>query len=57
MKRGEYLYRGYKILRHGYYEPEKRVLWEGIDDSGDAVAHGYTKRAAMSAIDYFMDRQ
>jgi hypothetical protein len=56
IRKGEYKYRGYKILCHGYYEPEQRVVWEGIDeDTGGAVAHGYTKKDIMIAIDNFSD--
>lgn len=30
---GHYSYRGYRINRIGYYPPEKRVVWECVDDS------------------------
>jgi hypothetical protein len=55
ISKGKYLYRGYKIHFFGYYEPEHRVVWEGIDNEGDAIAHGFTKRVVMREIDYFMD--
>ena len=58
VNKGEYLYRGFKVYCFGYYEPEHRTVWEGIDEiSGEGVARGYTKREVISEIDYFMDRE
>ena len=54
--RGEYEYRGYLIRRLGYYHPEKRVAWEGIDKNGDGIARGFTKREIVREIDYMIDR-
>jgi len=57
INKGEYLYRGFKIQYFGYYEPEHRVVWEGIDEStGDGVARGFTKKEVMREIDYNLDR-
>jgi hypothetical protein len=58
ISKGEYLYRGFRVYCFGYYEPEHRVVWEAVEEStGDGVAHGYSKRAVMNEIDYFMDRE
>lgn len=57
ISKGEYQYRGFKVYFFGYYEPEHRVVWEGIDEeTGEGVARGYTKREVMREIDYFLDR-
>jgi hypothetical protein len=49
---GEYMYCGYRIQCCGYYEPEHRIVWQAIDDqTGEAVAHGYTKKEVMWAVD------
>lgn len=57
ISKGKYMYRGFKVQRFGYYEPEQRVVWEGIDEStGDSVAIGYIKRQVMGEIDYFMNK-
>jgi hypothetical protein len=50
VKKGEYIYRGFRILCSGYYEPEKKVIWEGIDRKGNAEIHGYTKKAVIKEI-------
>lgn len=54
--RGKYEYRGYIIQRFGYYHPEHRVCWEGLNQDGDADAHGYSKRQVIREIDYLLDR-
>ena len=54
---GDYLYRGNRIRSCGYYEPEHRVAWEATDEeSGYAVAHGYTKRQVMWFIDDLLEK-
>jgi hypothetical protein len=58
ISKGEYEYRGFIVRCFGYYHPEQRVVWEGVDEStGEGVARGYTKREAMGEIDYFLDRK
>ena len=55
---GEYIYRGFKIYRIGYYEPEKRVVWEGVDESTqEGITRGYTKKDVMNEIDYFLEQE
>ena len=47
-----HIYKGYIIKCHGYYPPEKRVVWEGIDPkSGCADYHAYSKRDLINLID------
>lgn len=57
IKSGRYEYRSYIIQRFGYYHPEHRVCWEGIDQEDDAVAHGFTKKEVMLRIDHLLDRR
>jgi hypothetical protein len=52
---GRYEYRGYIIQQFGYYHPEHRICWEGIDQKGNAIAHGFTKRSIIREIDYMLD--
>lgn len=54
---GEYVYRGYKIIRFGYHPPDHSVIWEGVNDEGDADAHGHSKRHVMREIDYLLDNK
>ena len=52
ISRGEYNYKGYTILCIGYYEPDKRVVWQAINNqNGCGDFHGYTKREVMIQID------
>ena len=54
---GEYLYRNHRVVCHGYYEPDHKVVWEGIDNNtGEAVAHGYTKKEVINRIDMDLDK-
>ena len=48
---GKYLYRGFIINRIGYYPPEKRVVWEAVDDNGEGFAHGYSLKEVKHWID------
>jgi hypothetical protein len=57
ISKGEYIYRGFRVYCFGYYEPEQRVVWEAVDSIGDGVAHGFSKKSVMRAIDYFMDKE
>lgn len=53
---GEYVYRGFRIHNCGYYEPEHKVIWEGIDEeTGEGIARGFSKRQVMREIDYSLD--
>lgn len=52
IKAGTYKYRGWIISCVGYYEPERRVCWEGYDpetECGDF--HGFSKREIKWLID------
>ena len=52
IRAGKYKYRGLIISCIGYYEPEKRVVWEAYDPkSGCAEFHGFSKREVKSYID------
>jgi len=56
IRSGKYLYRGYVVSNLGYYQPEQKVVWEAHDEStGEAVAHGYTKKEVLLAIDGFLE--
>lgn len=55
IEKGEYYYRGYRVYCLGYFEPDQRVAWEALDENtGDAIAHGFTKKDVMIKIDYFL---
>lgn len=57
IEKGRYKYRGYLIQYFGYYHPEKRVCWEGINTNGDGVACGFTKKEVIREIDYILDKK
>lgn len=58
IKKGEYEYRGFLVICFGYYEPKKRIVWEGINRiTGNEIAKGFTKKEIMREIDYFIDGQ
>ena len=52
IKAGTYKYRGWIISCVGYYEPERRVCWEGYDpETGYADFHGFSKKEIKWLID------
>ena len=52
IKAGTYKYRGWIIQCVGYYEPERRVVWEGYDpETGCADFHAFSKKAIKRLID------
>lgn len=57
IKAGTYKYRGWIISCVGYYEPERRVCWEGYDpDTGCGDFHGYSKREIKMLIDISLSK-
>lgn len=52
---GHYLYRGYRIVCHGYYPPDGKVVWEAVNDTEAADAHGFSRREVMKMVDYLLD--
>lgn len=51
---GRYEYRGLILQCHGYYPPDKRIVWEAIDpETGEGCYHEFSKAALMAAIDQF----
>jgi hypothetical protein len=55
VNKGKYMYKGFEVNCFGYYEPEHRVVWEGVDKNiGKGIARGYTKSEVMSEIDCYM---
>lgn len=48
---GRWLYRGMVCYNLGYYEPERRVVWEAVDADGHAVAHGFSLKQLKWQID------
>lgn len=48
---GHYLYRGYRINRVGYYPPERKVVWEAVDEWGCGFAHSFSLRNTKRLID------
>lgn len=51
-KNGGYLYKGYEIINHGYYPPDKCVWWEAVNlNTGCADFHANTKRDIINSID------
>lgn len=52
IKSGHYLYKGYEIINHGYYQPESCVYWEAVNsETGCADFHAKTKSLIMFLID------
>lgn len=52
IKKGHYLYKGYEIKCHGYYQPDGCVYWEAINPITDcADFHAKTKSLIMFLID------
>lgn len=54
---GHYLYRGYKIARLGYYEPEHHVVWEAEDENGCGFAHSFFFTRYKRLIDEHLDKE
>lgn len=51
-----YLYRGYRIINHGYYSPDQCVWWEAVNEAtGCADFHEHTKREILKQIDLALD--
>lgn len=57
LSRGHYIYRGFKITCVGYYEPEKRIVWEAEDENGCGFAHSFSLRDTKRLIDDELDRK
>lgn len=52
VSRGKYLYNGYSVYSIGYYPPDQRVVWEGMNlQTGEADYHGYSKKEIKEYID------
>jgi len=52
IKKGTYLYKGYRVQCIPYYHPDRRTVWEAFNDkTGEADYHAYTKRDIKKAID------
>lgn len=49
--KGHYEYRGFKINCLGYYSPEKRVVWECVDENGCGFGHDYSLAGCKFWID------
>ena len=44
-------YRGYTIRNHGYYPPDKCVLWEAVnDETGEADFHAKRLKDIIAMI-------
>ena len=55
--KGRYTYRGYKLRRHGYYQPDKKVVWEAYkEETLDDVLHGYSLHELVRVIDNYLDK-
>lgn len=52
---GEYLYRGFKIICIGYYNPDQHVVWEAVDEHGCGFAHSFSLRDTKAEIDWELD--
>ncbi len=52
VSKGKYLYNGYSVYNIGYYPPDQRVVWEGMNlETGEADYHGYSKKEVKGYID------
>lgn len=53
---GHYKYRGYDIRNHGYYEPDKCIWWEAINEETQCADYHYHRlRDIIKAIDEDLD--
>lgn len=53
---GKYNYRGITINCIGYFEPEHRICWEAVDETGCSFAHAYTFRDCKYLVDKDLDK-
>jgi hypothetical protein len=52
IRTGRYLYKGYCVIRIGYYPPDKSIWWEGVNElTNEADYHGHTKSEIKKMID------
>ena len=52
-----YEYRGFEVINHGYYAPDKHIWWEAVDvKTGCADFHARTKREIKELIDEDLDK-
>lgn len=53
---GHYLYRGIEIVRFGYYHPDHRVVWEGVDvKTKSSDYRGFSMGEIICQIDRDLD--
>jgi len=46
------IYRGYRLINHGYYPPDKCIWWEAINlETDEADFREHTKRDLKNQID------
>ena len=55
ISRGHYRYKGYMIICVGYYPPEKKVVWECVDEFNCGFGHSFSKKECMLEIDRISD--
>ena len=54
--KGCYYYRGYVLINHGYYPPDKCVWWQAENvETGEADFSQQTKRDLKNEIDEWLD--
>lgn len=52
LSKGIYEYKGYRIIKFGYYPPEQGIWWEAVNKSTENVDyHAHTKKNLMKMID------
>lgn len=52
IRAGHYRYKGFIIINHGYYAPDKCVWWEAIDEiTNEASYHAHRKKDLKKLID------
>ena len=52
IKSGYYYYKGYIIINHGYYSPDRCVWWEAINSvTNEADYRAHTKNELKYLID------
>lgn len=46
------IYKGYELVNHGYYPPDKCRWWQGVNiKTGEADFHAHTMLDLMAQID------
>lgn len=57
VKAGQYYYRGFNIIRVGYYPPDQKVVWVAEDNYGTEVGRAFTFESCKIEVDSYIESQ